>query len=122
MDDRRLPALYDAMVDRIECDSKDLRNLPITDNEEQFFKALLMECDKIGMSRYLKLQRLSNKSFNVWCNCYVGKIKLQGRDTYMQYLNLRDSVYLAENNPLRDYIKLIKKWIKYIEHCNKSRV
>lgn len=117
MEGLKLRALYETLIDSIECDSKPLQNLLLSEDEGMFLKALVIECDKIGMAEHLKIQRLSNLSFNIWCNCYVGKIRLRGQNTYMQRLFKNGRVGDIENCTLDKYIKEIPVWIKYIAYC-----
>ena len=43
---------------------------------------------------------------------YLGKIKLQGRKTWMQYMTSLYNVEVAENRPLEEYIQLLKYWVR----------
>lgn len=115
LEDLRLMALYETLLDNIECNSNKVKDLEISEDEEIFIKELLLKCDQVGMSGYLKLERLSDKTFNVWCNCYVGKINLRDERTFMQYTCKNGNIKVAENKYLPKYLKLIEKWIKYIE-------
>jgi hypothetical protein len=69
----------------------------------------------------IKLERLSNKTFNVTYVpvCYVGKIKLVGQKHYMQYLIGEDTVKALDNPTVESCIRNIPKWIRYIKYCQK---
>lgn len=110
---------YINLISNIKCNSNQAKSMPITDDEEKFIKALIAACNKIHMVSCLKLERLSNGTFNVWCNRYVGKIKLHGKKTYMQILKGKYGIRTIENCSFNEYLSNISKWISYIVYCNK---
>ena len=46
---------------------------------------------------------------------YLGKIKLQGRKTWMQYMTSLYNAEVAENLPLEEYIQLLKYWVRTVK-------
>lgn len=92
----------------------------LSDDEEIFIKNLIYKFKLNKKKYYLNLERQSNKAISVYYKGYpVGKIKLQGRKTWMQtFLNLYD-VKILENEELDTYIENIDLWIEYI---NKLKV
>lgn len=92
----------------------------LSDDEEIFIKNLIYKFKLNKKKYYLNLERQSNKAISVYYRGYpIGKIKLQGRKTWMQiFLNLYD-VKILENEELDTYIENIDLWIEYI---NKLKV
>lgn len=85
----------------------------ITPDEERFFWAFedaLMEND---LDTYISLTRMANGAISVsTSSAHIGKIKLQGRKTWMQYMTSLYNAEVAENLPLEKYIQLLKYWVR----------
>ena len=85
----------------------------VTADETMFLDTLMNKSEHLT-GRY-SFERLANGTLNVMYNRYfVGKVKLQGRRTFIMYMkNIYDSVTI-EDATLNDYINSIDLWIKYI--------
>ncbi|NLY47179.1 MAG: hypothetical protein GX053_14505 [Tissierella sp.] len=93
-------------------------NKPIemSEDEEMFIKELILRIDATHDNYNLSFERLSDKTFNVWYNSYyLGKIKLQGKDTYMQILYGTHGANAVRECNLNEYIKHIDSWIERIK-------
>lgn len=88
----------------------------ITPDEERFFWAFedaLMEND---LDTYISLTRMANGAISVsTSSAYIGKIKLQGRKTWMQYMTGLYNAEVEENLLLEGYIQLLKYWVRTIK-------
>lgn len=88
----------------------------ITPDEERFFWAFedaLMEND---LDTYISLTRMSNGAISVsTSSAYIGKIKLQGRKTWMQYMTDLYNAEVEENLLLEGYIQLLKYWVRTVK-------
>ena len=63
-----------------------------------------------------ELKRMSNSSIEFRYNNYpVGKIKLQGKNTWMQILTSLYDQNKFENASQLEYIKAIDLWVAYIQ-------
>lgn len=88
----------------------------ITPDEERFFWAFEDALMEQGLSTYMSLTRMANGAISVRAGqVYIGKIKLQGRKTWMQYMTGLYSAGDAENRPLEEYIKLLKYWVRTVK-------
>ena len=86
----------------------------VTADETKFLDALMRKSEHLP-GRF-KFVRLSDGTINVSYGTYpVGKVKLQGKRTYLMYLkNIYDTVTL-EDKVLWEYIDGIDFWLKYIK-------
>lgn len=88
----------------------------ITPDEERFFWAFedaLMEND---LDTYISLTRMANGAISVsTSSAYIGKIKLQGRKTWMQYMTDLYNAEVEENLLLEGYIQLLKYWVRTVK-------
>ena len=92
----------------------------ISSDEEKFINELLYKSENVGLSPMkFSFTRLANGTINVDYDYlhnggFVGKVKLQGRKTYIVYLkNLYDSV--TENGDIDECLKAIDNWLVYIK-------
>lgn len=84
-----------------------------TEDEKRFFEALEAALIAAKKSPAVTVTRMANKALSVRSRrAYIGKIKLQGRKTWMQYMTGLYNSEVAENLPLEEYIKLLKYWVK----------
>lgn len=92
----------------------------MSEDEEIFIKELIRRIDdEIGCEYNLYFNRLSNKTLNAWYNAYyLGKIRLQGKRTYMQNLHGLFGVDIIENCTLDEYLEHIDRWIEHIKDLN----
>ena len=81
-----------------------------TEDEKRFLDALEAALVAVRKSPAVNITRmaLSVRSRHG----YLGKIKLQGRKTWMQYMTSLYNVEVAENRPLEEYIQLLKYWVR----------
>lgn len=107
-----IPDEYYDFVTRHIVDSK---YCSISNDEEVFIQALLIKLHQNNL-KSVSLQRMSTKAISVDYNGYpIGKVKLQGKKTWMQILTgLYDHKNL-ENASLKEYIDSIDLWITYIK-------
>lgn len=101
----------------------------LNEAETEFFKALYTQFDIVQFPGALRLQRLSDHTFNVWFDatkgaksCYVGKVRLWGRRFYFQYMQIENNgaeTIHYQDHPTREIcIASIPKWLKYIHDIN----
>jgi len=93
----------------------------ISSDEEFFVKALIQKLINNKL-QYLQLQlhRMANGAISVSYARYpVGKIKLQGRKTYMQILKDVYTFDVVDNLNTQEYIDNIDLWILYIKYICK---
>ena len=116
--------LVNVRFDAIKANIDNGVNKPVelSENEEIFIKELIERIDnELGHDYNLSFNRLSNKTLNAWYNDrYLGKIKLQGRKTYMQILNGLFGVEVIRDCTLEEYLKHIDGWIEYIKDLNEK--
>lgn len=110
--DREVPYL-------VEMGWRDLVNDPggvpadATPEERYFLECLEKALIAAGKSPYFRVRRMSTKALSVNSErAYLGKIKLQGKTTWMQYLTGLYDAERVENRPLDEYVQLIKYWVK----------
>ncbi|WP_102274100.1 hypothetical protein [Cytobacillus massiliigabonensis] len=91
----------------------------ISEEEMQFIYQLILKLFRCGETKSIRLTRMSNKAISVTYNTYpIGKVRLQGRKTWMQILIDLYEYETLEGN-LNDYIDGIDHWILYIKkHLN----
>lgn len=62
---------------------------------------------------YYQCIRMANKALSVKTrSAQIGKIKLQGKKTWMQYMTGLYDAETAEDQPLDEYIRLLRYWVK----------
>ncbi len=84
-----------------------------TEDEKRFLEALEAALTAAKKSPVVNVTRMANKALSVRSrHGYLGKIKLQGRKTWMQYMTSLYNAEVAENRPLEEYIKLLKYWVR----------
>lgn len=84
-----------------------------TEDEKRFLEALEAALTAAKKSLVVDVTRMANKALSVRSrHGYLGKIKLQGRKTWMQYMTSLYNAEVAENLPLEEYIKLLKYWVR----------
>lgn len=110
--DREVPYL-------VEMGWRDLINDPggvpadATPEECYFLECLERALIAAGKSPYFRVRRMSTKALSVNSErAYLGKIKLQGKTTWMQYLTGLYGAERVENRSLDEYVQLIKYWVK----------
>lgn len=87
----------------------------ISNDEEVFIKALLLKLHQNNL-KPVSLQRMSTKDISVNYSGYpIGKVKLQGKKTWMQILTGLHDHNKLENASLEEYIESIDLWITYIK-------
>ena len=85
----------------------------VTPEEERFFAAFYDALQNSRKSTFFKLTRMADGAISVRNDrAYIGKIKLHGRKTWMQYLTGLYDAEVVENLPLEEYIKLLRYWVK----------
>lgn len=85
-----------------------------TEAELRFLAALEDALRQAHKSTHYTVTRMSNKALTVRSASYVylGKIKLQGRKTWMQYPKRGGNFDVLEGGTLEDYVALIPRWVK----------
>lgn len=84
-----------------------------TEDEKRFLEALEAALTAAKKSPVVDVTRMANKALSVRSrHGYLGKIKLQGRKTWMQYMTSLYNAEVAENRPLEEYIQLLKYWVR----------
>lgn len=84
-----------------------------TEDEKRFLDALEVALVTARKSPAVNITRMADKALSVRSrHGYLGKIKLQGRKTWMQYMTSLYNAEVAENRPLEEYIQLLKYWVR----------
>lgn len=84
----------------------------ITPDEEAFLAALEVALRRGRKSTDLTISRMANGVLSVNSSrAYLGKIKLQGRRTWMQYMTRNDAESI-EDAPLEEYIHHLSFWVR----------
>lgn len=84
-----------------------------TEDEKRFLEALEAALTAAKKSPVVDVTRMANKALSVRSrHGYLGKIKLQGRKTWTQYMTSLYNAEVAENLPLEEYIQLLKYWVR----------
>lgn len=91
----------------------------ISEDEAYFFKRLLKAAvlAKLNLQLFIfepKYDRTFNVKYNYY---YIGKIKIEGKQTYMQITSEDDGVDCLDNLSLNEYILRIPRWINQIKYC-----
>lgn len=88
------------------------RRWSITPDEEAFLAALEAALRQGHKSVALTISRMANGALSVNSSrAYLGKIKLQGRRTWMQYMTRNDAESI-EDAPLEEYIHHLSFWVR----------
>lgn len=88
------------------------RRWSITPDEEAFLAALEVALRRGRKSTDLTINRMANGVLSVNSSrAYLGKIKLQGRRTWMQYMTRNDAESI-EDAPLEEYIHHLSFWVR----------
>lgn len=88
------------------------RRWSITPDEEAFLAALEVALRQGRKSTALTISRMANGALSVNSSrAYLGKIKLQGRRTWMQYMTRNDAESI-EDAPLEEYIHHLSFWVR----------
>lgn len=101
------------VLDGIYYSTDTARKYTVTPEEIVFFEALDTALHAAGKSTYYKATRMANGALSVQNrHAYIGKIKLCGKKTWMQYMAGTYTTKTAEGLPLEEYIDLLKYWVK----------
>lgn len=97
-------------------------NFETSDDEDVFFREVIKETVNAKLNPdLLYFEPMSNKSFSVQYSHYpIGKIKLNGKKTYMQVLSGLNGIKELSDLPVEGYISYIPQWIKQIKYCIKN--
>ena len=88
------------------------RRWSVTPDEEAFLAALEVALRRGRKSTDLTISRMANGVLSVNSSrAYLGKIKLQGRRTWMQYMTRNDAESI-EDAPLEEYIHHLSFWVR----------
>lgn len=88
------------------------RRWSVTPDEEAFLTALEAALRQGHKSAALTISRMANGALSVNSpRAYMGKIKLQGRKTWMQYM-VRNDAKSIEDAPLEEYIHHLNFWVR----------
>lgn len=88
------------------------RRWSVTPDEEAFLAALEAALRQEHKSVALTISRMANGALSVNSpRAYMGKIKLQGRRTWMQYMTRNDAESI-EDAPLEEYIHHLSFWVR----------
>lgn len=88
------------------------RRWSVTPDEEAFLAALEVALRQGRKSTDLTISRMANGVLSVNSSrAYLGKIKLQGRRTWMQYMTRNDAESI-EDAPLEEYIHHLSFWVR----------
>lgn len=92
-----------------------------TDNEDDFFRELVRQTVEAKLNPNLfYFEPMSNKSFSVYYQSYyIGKVKLRGKNQFIQVLGVRGAINSFSISAANDYQEVLLKWVKYIKHCIK---
>lgn len=88
------------------------RRWSVTPDEEDFLAALEAALRQGHKSVALTISRMANGALSVSSpRAYLGKVKLQGRKTWMQYI-VRNDAKSIEGAPLEEYIHHLNFWVR----------
>lgn len=88
------------------------RRWSVTPDEEVFLAALEAALRQGHKSVALTISRMANGALSVSSpRAYLGKVKLQGRKTWMQYI-VRNDAKSIEGVPLEEYIHHLNFWVR----------
>lgn len=97
-------------------------NIPFSDEEQQFFQALVDQCRKNKLNpREIRLTRMSSMGFNVdTYDGYIGKVNLYEGRRFMQYLIGLKTVKELQNPTFAECIATIPYWIRHMKYCKRA--
>lgn len=105
-----------SVLDGLIYNSETAHKYSITDIEAAFFltfEALLKSRRKSPSA--IQVSRMADGALEVRSRrAYLGKVKLQGRRTYMQYMATLYDAEIAEDKTLEEYAALLKYWLKAV--------
>ena len=88
------------------------RRWSVTPDEEDFLAALEAALRQGHKSIALTISRMANGALSVSSpRAYLGKVKLQGRKTWMQYI-VRNDAESIEGAPLEEYFHHLNFWVR----------
>lgn len=88
------------------------RRWSVTPDEEAILAALEAALRQGHKSVALTISRMANGALSVSSpRAYLGKVKLQGRKTWMQYI-VRNDAKSIEGVPLEEYIHHLNFWVR----------
>ena len=88
------------------------RKWVVTPDEEAFLAALEAALRQEHKSVALTISRMANGALSVSSpRAYLGKVKLQGRKTWMQYM-VRNDAESVEDVPMEEYIRHLSFWVR----------
>lgn len=97
----------------IRYSSDTARKYAVIPEEMAFFEALDVALHAAQKSTFYEVTRMANGALSVSSSkAYMGKIKLQGRKTWMQYMTSLYNSHTLEDASLEDYIQMLKYWAK----------
>lgn len=101
------------VLDNIQYSTNTARKYSVTPEETTFFEALDAALRAAGKSTYYKAVRMADGVLSVSSSrAYLGKIKLQGRKTRMQYEKRGGNFTALEDGTLEQYIGLLSYWVR----------
>lgn len=84
----------------------------LTLEEKRFLFRLVSGLREAHKDTQLRIYRMANGALSVYSSrAYLGKIKLQGRKTWMQY-STAATTKDVEDKTLEEYSQLLKHWVK----------
>lgn len=99
-------------MDSIIYSGETSKKYQITLEEKRFLFRLKSGLRDAHKGTELRIYRMSDGALSVYSKrAYLGKIKLQGRKTWMQYLTAT-TIKDAEDRTLEEYSQLLKYWVK----------
>jgi len=92
-----------------------------TDDEDAFFRELVRQTIESKLNPNLfYFEPMSNKSFSIYYRSYyVGKVKLRGKNQFIQVLGVRGAINSFTISSADDYQEYLPKWVKYLKYCLK---
>jgi hypothetical protein len=103
-----------SLKDCIDYNTVTSKKWEVTPEENAFFAALERELRAAHKSTYYHATRMANGAISVTSDrrVYLGKIKLQGKKTWMQYMTSLYDADSVEDEPLEAYMELVRYWVK----------
>ncbi len=100
-------------LDTIIYSGETAKKYQVTLEEKRFLFRLVSSLREAHKDTQLQIYRMANGALSVYSSrAYLGKIKLQGKMTWMQYPKGNDTKD-AEDKTLDEYFQLLKHWVKY---------
>lgn len=101
------------VLDGIRYSTDTARKYSVTPEETAFFEAFDAALRAAGKSTYYKTTRMADGVLSVSSSrAYLGKIKLQGKKTRMQYEKRGGNFTALEGGTLEQYIDLLSYWVR----------